>query len=100
MKGMKDHKAAEREALEEAGVVGRIGKEPMGTYEYWKRGDAAFYLCKVTVYPLDVRQQLTKWRERDQRDTKWLSVEEATVLIEEPGLRGIIERLGTVPPTT
>jgi 8-oxo-dGTP pyrophosphatase MutT (NUDIX family) len=96
MKGMRDHKAAEREALEEAGIVGRIGKEPVGAYDYWKRGETAFYLCKVTVYPLEVRRQLTKWREKDERDTRWLGVLEAAALIEEPGLRAIIERLSAI----
>lgn len=37
MKGHKDHEAAAIEAEQEAGLVGRIHKKPIGTYTYWKR---------------------------------------------------------------
>jgi len=37
MKGKKPHAAAEREALEEAGVGGRIGKAASGRHGYGKR---------------------------------------------------------------
>jgi 8-oxo-dGTP pyrophosphatase MutT (NUDIX family) len=37
MKGRKPHAAAAQEALEEAGVVGKIGKDPVGIYHYIKR---------------------------------------------------------------
>jgi hypothetical protein len=33
MKGRQDHDAAQIEALQEAGVVGRIRKRPIGFYE-------------------------------------------------------------------
>src|SRR3954470_23354950 len=37
IKGRRPHVAAAREALEEAGLVGRVDKEPIGTYRYNKR---------------------------------------------------------------
>ena len=37
MKGRQDHDAAQIEAMQEAGVVGRVRKKPIGFYEYWKR---------------------------------------------------------------
>src|SRR5215217_8319560 len=46
MKGRKPHRAAEREAFEEAGLVGRVRKRALGSYAYEKRlrtGDAV--LC-------------------------------------------------------
>src|SRR3954447_18743086 len=37
MRGLKPHRAAEREAYEEAGLEGRIGKTAVGVYTYQKR---------------------------------------------------------------
>src|SRR3954453_11310273 len=39
MRGLKPHRAAEREAYEEAGLKGHIGKASVGVYEYAKRLD-------------------------------------------------------------
>ncbi|MBP0574910.1 NUDIX domain-containing protein, partial [Mycobacterium tuberculosis] len=54
MKGMKDRDAAAREALEEAGLTGRISQRPIGHYRYFKRTLDAFQPCRVDVYRLDV----------------------------------------------
>ncbi|MBP0652251.1 NUDIX domain-containing protein, partial [Mycobacterium tuberculosis] len=54
MKGMKDRDAAAREALEEAGLTGRISQRPIGHYRYFKRTPDAFQPCRVDVYRLDV----------------------------------------------
>ena len=35
--GVKDHKAAAEEAREEAGILGKIAKKPLGSYTYDKR---------------------------------------------------------------
>lgn len=94
IKGLKDHEAAAQEALEEAGVVGRIAKKPLGSFSYWKRRFAQFDLCEVTVYLLRVERQLKNWREKKQRTLCWFSLEEAAALVEEPGLRQLIEDLG------
>ncbi len=90
MKGLKDHKAAAKEAEEEAGVVGNVQKDPIGSYTYWKRRAAHFELCQVTVYLLEVRDQLKQWREKHQRQSQWFSVREAAERVEEPGLRELI----------
>jgi 8-oxo-dGTP pyrophosphatase MutT (NUDIX family) len=37
IKGVKDHRAAEIEAREEAGLIGRAHKKPIGSYLAWKR---------------------------------------------------------------
>jgi len=37
VRGLKPHRAAEREAYEEAGLEGRVGKSAIGTYAYEKR---------------------------------------------------------------
>jgi 8-oxo-dGTP pyrophosphatase MutT (NUDIX family) len=93
MKGKKPHAAAEKEAREEAGVVGTIRKKPLGTYVYWKRLESHFVLCEVTVFPLAVTDHLLKWPEKGQRTLRWFTPEEAAELVDEPGLGTLILQL-------
>jgi 8-oxo-dGTP pyrophosphatase MutT (NUDIX family) len=93
MKGRKDHEAAAQEALEEAGVVGRVQKTPLGEYLYLKRLDDHFELCRVAVYRLDVERQRKKWNEMAQRRCGWFSIDEAVGLVLEPGLVMILRDL-------
>jgi 8-oxo-dGTP pyrophosphatase MutT (NUDIX family) len=99
MKGRKPFEAAAREAYEEAGIVGRVGKRPLGFYLYEKRlknRDAV--LCQVTVFPLEVRKQLKKFPERGQREAQWFSPSEAADMVIEAGLAGLIRAAGNRDP--
>jgi 8-oxo-dGTP pyrophosphatase MutT (NUDIX family) len=93
MTGRKPWEAAAIEALEEAGVVGKPRRKPIGSYIYFKRQPAHFDVCRVEVYLLTFAKQLKTWREIGQRDTKWFSPDEAADLVEEPGLVALIRRL-------
>lgn len=93
MKGCKDHRAAAIEAREEAGVIGRVHKKPVGSYNYWKRRDNHFDLCRVKVFPLEFQRQLPDWREKSQRRGAWLLADEAADLVDDPGLIEIIRNL-------
>ncbi|MGX7703609.1 NUDIX hydrolase [Methylobacterium sp. Gmos1] len=94
MKGRKPHRAAAIEAREEAGVVGRIGKEPAGHYTYDKRlPDGGVVPCRVAVYLLAVTGTLDEWREKGQRDLQWVSGEAAAALVQEPELAALIHDL-------
>lgn len=93
MKGKKPYRAAEQEAVEEAGVKGDIKPEPLGFYDYWKRRAKHFDLCRVEVYPLEVSKQLDSWREKGQRQTQWFEVEEAAHQVLEPALAELIRSL-------
>ena len=95
MPGLSDPEAAATEAREEAGLTGKIHHKPLGTYLYWKRREAHFDLVEVTVYRLDVRGQLDKWRERGERTVRWTSLPEAAEDVQEPGLQGILMSLDT-----
>ena len=95
MKGRTNAEAAAQEALEEAGVEGRVQKAPFGKYLYWKRGEAAFELCEVLVYLLEVKRQLETWPEKTQRESRWFSIEDAADLVEEPGLTAVIASLAS-----
>ena len=93
MKGRKDHRAAAIEAMEEAGLVGRIHRKSMGTYIYWKRMRDHFDLCRVKVFVLEVVRQLPVWREQDERTIGWLLADDAADLVDDAGLSRIIRKL-------
>lgn len=91
MVGKTPRAAAAREALEEAGVVGKPGRRRLGAYNYPKvLKSGATVVCRVTVFPLAVNEQKADWRERDQRRTQWFSPADAAEAVQEPGLSAII----------
>lgn len=93
-KRLAPHEVAEREALEEAGVVGLIEKEPFTTFQSGKRlksGDLRE--CTVQVHLLAVERELDKWDEQHERERRWVSPAEAAMLISEPGLVPIFLRM-------
>ena len=90
MKGRKDHEAAAQEALEEAGLEGRIHKRPIGAYTYGKRTARSVEPCRVMVYRLDVDGERSHWRECGQRERRWFSPAEAAVRVSEPRLASMI----------
>lgn len=92
MKAKKAHSAAAREALEEAGVRGRIGKSAIGRYSYGKRlSNGAVLACTVEVYPLAVERQMSRWPEQGQRSIGWFSSQDAASLVAEAELASLIE---------
>jgi 8-oxo-dGTP pyrophosphatase MutT (NUDIX family) len=93
MKGRSPSKAAAQEALEEAGITGRVGKKPIGNYSYFKRREAHFDFCRVDVYLLKLGKQRKTWREIGQREKLWATLEEAAELVDEPGLVGLLRGL-------
>jgi 8-oxo-dGTP pyrophosphatase MutT (NUDIX family) len=93
MKGLKDHKAAAREAFEEAGVVGKTAKDPIGTYLYWKRRERHFDLCRVAVYVLNVKREVAEWPEQSERKRRWFDIREAASKVLEPELMNLLQSL-------
>lgn len=86
-----DMNAARQEALEEAGITGRMRRKPIGTYTYLKtalNGAAAPHAVKV--FALEVQQELRNWPEMSQRKRKWFALEEALKRIGERDLCKII----------
>lgn len=89
--GLEPHALAAKEAFEEAGLVGEVGREPVGRYRYAKRlrGGGAV-LCEVEVFPLAVERQLEDWPERGQRERRWFAPAEAATLVDEGGLVALL----------
>ena len=91
------HESAAHEAMEEAGLIGRIRKRSIGSYGYRKRlGDGSIVSCQVMVFALDVKKQLPSWPEKDQRQTRWFKTEAAAKAVKEPELRAIIRKLNSL----
>jgi 8-oxo-dGTP pyrophosphatase MutT (NUDIX family) len=92
IRGLRPKGVAAREALEEAGLVGRIvGKRSIGSYHYCKQlpGNREA-LCCVKVFLLSVDHQLEDWPERTQREYRWVTPEEAAGMVDERGLAEVI----------
>lgn len=81
---------AEQEADEEAGVIGRALKKPVGRYSAVKRIGEADLPCDVEVYPLQFVKQKQKWKERGERACRWLPVDQAEEAVADPELAAII----------
>lgn len=105
IKGLTPPKSAAREAFEEAGVRGRIGTKPIGRYRYTKvlADESGTIPCEVLMFELHVERQLEDWPEVHEREKSWVSPQQAALLIEEEGLRSILEifvgRLSLAAPT-
>src|SRR5262245_25787672 len=78
--------SARREASEEAGLQGRIGLRPLGSYEYSKDREPRV----VLVFLLLVTRELRNWREDDVRRREWIGVKQAIKRVRERGLRHIL----------
>jgi 8-oxo-dGTP pyrophosphatase MutT (NUDIX family) len=98
VRGLKPHRAAEREAFEEAGLKGRIGKSAIGAYLYEKRlSNGLAVPCEVSVFPLQVTGQRKRWPEMGQRDGRWVGPDEAAGLVQEEGLQALLRGFAPAP---
>jgi 8-oxo-dGTP pyrophosphatase MutT (NUDIX family) len=94
MKRKAPHAAAAREALEEAGVVGQIGTEPIGSFSHKKvLKEGQVVVCEVQVFPLEVTHQRKTWPEKGKREVQWFSRAEAARTVQEPILGKMIRDL-------
>lgn len=82
-------RSAAKEAWEEAGVTGRVGRRMIGRYAYEKwRG-----VCRVLVYRLDVDRVHRAWPEDHVRRRAWLAPDRAAARVCEPALAELIRAL-------
>jgi 8-oxo-dGTP pyrophosphatase MutT (NUDIX family) len=81
--------SAAKEALEEAGVCGRVGRKIVGKYSYEKRGR----LRQVSVFGMRVNEVQRYWPEMNQRRRQWFSVSEAASRVRSAELRCCMQKL-------
>jgi 8-oxo-dGTP pyrophosphatase MutT (NUDIX family) len=94
MKHKAPHVAAAREALEEAGVVGQIGKQPIGSFSHEKQlKQGSVVVCEVHVFPLEVTHQRKTWPEKGKREVQWFSPSKAAKVVQQPVLSKMIRSL-------
>lgn len=77
---------AAKEALEEAGLHGRIVGEPLGEYEYFKWGR----VLSVTVLVMEVSHCDDTWLEADDRERRWVRPDQAAKLLANAELRPFV----------
>ena len=82
--------SAAKEAWEEAGVLGQVFPDLMGTYEYYKSGCT----WQVDVFLLQVETVMENWPEAYKRKRQWVSIPKAIKRVDEPDLKLI---LGDLP---
>lgn len=91
--GLTPARSAAKEAWEEAGVRGRIGKTAVGTYRTEKIVRHSRHLIVVDLYPLEVEDQARDWPERRRRRRHWATHRQARRLIDNAELIAALDRL-------
>jgi 8-oxo-dGTP pyrophosphatase MutT (NUDIX family) len=76
-----------QEAWEEAGLVGALDPEPIGSYFYEKDGQT----YHVLVFLMHATGEAAEWPERTFRERRWLTPAKAAERVADRGLRALIE---------
>lgn len=84
--GLDAKQSAVQEALEEAGVKGKIYDLILSEYEYEKWEG----VCKVKVFPFEVEEVLETWQEDFFRKRKWFDISMVEEKISNKSLKKII----------
>lgn len=91
IRGMLPYASAAREAFEEAGVLGVVGKTSVGVYFHRKKLPSGDQIAiPVNAYPLFVNTLLRTWPEMSYRRRRWMHVIEAADIVEQAELREIL----------
>ena len=81
------HESAAKEALEEAGVKGQVSPVSLGCYRHGRSKKAPI----VEVFLMRVERELKSWPEQDERQRRWILLEDAYGYVREAGLRSILD---------
>jgi uncharacterized protein Yka (UPF0111/DUF47 family) len=74
---------------------GLICPTALGSYRYRKRQrNGASLMVDVDVFPLAVNRELEHWKEQDQRERRWVSLNDAAEMVDEPDLADLIRSFG------
>jgi 8-oxo-dGTP pyrophosphatase MutT (NUDIX family) len=88
-RGQTAGETALQEAWEEAGLMGVLGRQPVGSYKYRKCGR----IFHVTVFLLEVTDEAEKWPEESRRHRRWVRASETLEHINQDGLRRLLARI-------
>ena len=85
---------AAKEAFEEAGLVGKVAAQSVGSYTYPKRLPGGRHLeCKVKIFAMHVTHMMEDWPERHQRERRWFTLAQAAMAVEEGDLAALLLQL-------
>lgn len=82
-------RSASKEALEEAGIEGKLARKSIGSYVYKKWSGT----CEVEVFPMKVEEQRERWQEQ-VRTRRWFSPAGAASKVDEKKLKQLIRTVG------
>ncbi|MEH1832255.1 MAG: NUDIX hydrolase [Nostoc sp.] len=85
--GMSPPDSAAKEAWEEAGVIGQVDANELGTYKYRKRGK--IYLVKMYLLPVEMLSE--NYPEASQRKRQWVEVNKAIRRVKFNSLKRILK---------
>jgi 8-oxo-dGTP pyrophosphatase MutT (NUDIX family) len=89
--GKSPPESAAQEAFEEAGIVGPVEPEAVGSYSYEKRRRLGTALpALVHLFRMSVAEERDDWPEKGQRERRWFPVEEAAEAVDEAELGRLI----------
>ncbi len=77
-----------QEAWEEAGLVGFLDEDPVGSYFYEKSGN----VYHVTVFLMQVTRVAADWPEADRRQRIWVAERRVHERVEPAGLSDVLRR--------
>jgi 8-oxo-dGTP pyrophosphatase MutT (NUDIX family) len=75
-----------QEAWEEAGLVGLLEHEPIGSYVYEKDG----FTCHVIVFLMSVTDAVDNYPEAGMRQRIWVSIPQSLTRVDDNGLRELL----------
>lgn len=88
------HRTAAIEAFEEAGVVGRVHKNPFASFSSYKGGEAGLKIrTEILVFLVDVDSVAEDFPDSAERDSRWVSIEEAIKITNDSGLADVFRKL-------
>ena len=95
MAGVSAKEAALREAWEEAGVQEyEVEQSPVGAFDYDKHLDEGYDApVEAQVFLLKVTKLADTYPESHERQRKWVSASEAANMVQEPGLKALLQQM-------
>jgi len=95
--GLTVRESTEFEAFEEAGVMGSLHANSIGSYTYEKVGEDEDLLHHVKVFPLKVTKVLDEYPHQVKRERQWMDPTEAIEAVDEPELKELIGKFAEQP---
>jgi 8-oxo-dGTP pyrophosphatase MutT (NUDIX family) len=85
--GMSPPDSAAKEAWEEAGVIGQVDANKLGTYKYRKQGKA--YRVNMYLLPVDILSE--DYPEATKRKRQWVEVNQAIRCVKFSSLKRVLK---------